>query len=83
MKPWTVAQALFGPPDESGLRSETLNRLGFWRSTLGFATVALISLTFGKSPYARTRDNSLEVAVSAVISCAVRLFCLAGISLVT
>lgn len=83
MKPWTVAQALFDPPDGSGLRSETLNRLGFWRSALGLATVVLVSITFGKSPYASVKDNILEVAVSAVISAAVMLFCLAGLYLVT
>jgi hypothetical protein len=83
VKPWTVAQDLFDPPDESGVRSGTLNRLGFWRSALGLATVALISLTFGKSPYASAVDNSLDLAANAVISAAVMLFCLVGIYLVT
>jgi hypothetical protein len=83
VKPWTVAQALFDPPDESGVRSGTLDRLGFWRSALGLATVAVISLTFGKSPYASTVDSGLDLAVNAVVSAAVMLFCVAGIYFVT
>jgi hypothetical protein len=78
-----VAQALFDPPDKSGVRTGTLNRLGFWRSALGLTTVAVISLTFGKSPYASAVDNGLDLAANAVVSAAVMLFCLAAIYLGT
>jgi hypothetical protein len=75
VKPWQVAQALFDPPDETGVRSVTLGRLGFWRSAFGLATLFVIGLSFGKSAYASAVDNGVDVAVNAVISLAVMLVC--------
>jgi hypothetical protein len=75
VKPWQVAQALFNPPDETGVRSATLSRLGFWRSAFGLATLFVIGLSFGKSAYASAVDNGVDVAVNAVISLAVMLVC--------
>ncbi|MEC3978281.1 hypothetical protein [Amycolatopsis sp. H20-H5] len=83
MKPWMVARVLFNPPDESGVRSPALTRLGFWRSALGLATVAVVGLSYGKSPYDSAKDNSLDVVVNAGMSVVVMLVCILGIYLVT
>jgi hypothetical protein len=83
MMPWRAARALYEVPVESGPKGEAISRLGFWRSALGLVTVVVVGFTFGKDPWSSAVDNSVDVAVNAMVSIAAMVVCVAGIYLVT